>query len=731
MILVENAREAKRRLPAPRETETKTKRPDGERMTGQNDGFVNMGEGGEQTIGRFGLHIGQVMFVLALVVGLSAGLAAYVYFWMTEAAVRELVHLYRNAPGLLSSAALIITPAVGGLLTGYIFHYFAPDAKGGGVPEVIDALLHKDGYIRLRVGFFKALASVICIGSGGSTGREGPVVQIGASVGSALAQMFKITRRRAQLLVACGAAAGIAAVFNAPIAGAFFAAEVIIGSFAMRDLTLLFTAAACSMVVARSLLWNHAQFPTPAYEFHVGWALIFHLILGVLMALAGHALISTMHGVEHKFRHSRIPEMWRPAVGGLMLGVLGVGLSLPQVFGTGADAMEEFFNGHFFTVGAMDGLFTGPHLGPMLAMLLLLAVGKMLATSFTLGSGGAGGDLMPAMFIGGALGGAYGLILQRLVPGTTLPPGAFALVGALGVFAGIAHAPMTAIILGIEVTYNYGLVLPLMMCCSASALMSSWLRTSSVYVLKLEERGIDVKAIRGRRNFPADPLDRVHVEDIMTRSFARVAPGTTVSELLDLFAESSHHGFLVVDDIDRLVGIVTLSDVQRALPTLGDDESTPVTEIMTKAKDVVSCFPAQTLKDALLALGSREVGRIPVMDPLNTAQVIGVLRRSDILRGSRNAAKLSGNTAAPGGKGGRTAGFNVTAQSPWAGRQVRRLGLPEGVLLISLRRGAQVMVPNGDTLIAVGDYVTALVQPDAAEAFAAWRSGEPDEMASV
>jgi CIC family chloride channel protein len=414
-----------------------------------------------------------------------------------------------------------------------------------------------------------------------------------------------------------------------------------------------------------------------------------------------------------------------------MLGILGVGLAIPQVFGTSASTIGAFFDGRFFLTGLEGGVFAGTHLGAAVCGLLLLAAGKMFATSFTLGSGGAGGDLMPAMFIGGALGGAYGLVLQHLMPGLTLPPGAFALVGALGVFAGIAHAPVTAIILGIEVTYNYGLVLPLMMCCSASALMSSWLRTSSVYDLKLEERGIDVKAIRGNRAGPSDPLDRVHVEDIMTRPFAHVSPNLSVADLLEEFSTSNHHGFVVMDDIDRLLGIVTLSDVQRALPDIDDEENVPVKEIMTKAKDVVTCFPAQTLKEALLALGSREVGRIPVMDPLNTSQVIGVLRRGDILRGSRQAAKLSGNASVPGARGGRTVSLTVSERDPWPGRAVRELSLPDGVLFISIRRASQVMIPRGETIIQVGDYVTAVVQPDAADAFDQWRRGEAGEMAGV
>lgn len=428
----------------------------------------------------------EPMFWFALLVGVASGFAALAFYGMIEVTIRSFLRLHHHAPGIFSRGILMLSPAAGGLVAGYLIHTFAPDAKGG-VTEVIDSLLHRGGRIRSRVGFFKALASAICIGSGGSAGREGPVVQIGASVGSTIARVFHVNRQRTQILVACGAAAGVAAVFNAPIAGAFFAAEILTGSFQMRDLALLFTASAAGSVVVQWLLWRGPVFPMDPLRPKTGWVLILFFLLGILMALAGHLFIRVLHGLEERFRHSRVPEFWRPALGGLIVGVMGVGLNRTEIFGTGADFMARVFGGQVFADGAALSIF---------GLLVLLYFAKMVATGFTLGSGGSGGDLMPSLFLGGVLGGAYGVAAHRLLPGMALPPTAFALVGAASFFAGVAHAPVTGIVLGIEMGWDIGLTLPLMAACAMSALTASRLRAASIYTIKLEQRGVDVQAAR-------------------------------------------------------------------------------------------------------------------------------------------------------------------------------------------------------------------------------------------
>jgi CIC family chloride channel protein len=510
----------------------------------------------------------EAMFFFALLVGIASGFAALAFYGMIEVTIRSFVRLHQHAPGVFSRAVLLLSPALGGLATGYLLHYLAPDAKGG-VTEVIDSLLHRGGFIRTRVGFFKSLASAICIGSGGSAGREGPVVQIGASVGSTIAQVFHVNRQRTQILVACGAAAGVAAVFNAPIAGAIFAAEILTGSFQMRDLALLFTASAAGSAVVQWLLWRGPAFPMPAFRPQTGWVLVLFFVLGVFVAVAGHAFIRVLHGLEERFRRSRVPEIWRPALGGLIVGIIGVGLNRTEIFGTGAAFMARVFDGAVFADGRAATIF---------GLLLLLFLAKMVATGFTLGSGGSGGDLMPSLFLGGALGGAYGVAVHALLPGVALPPAAFALVGASSFFAGVAHAPVTGIVLGIEIGWDIGLTLPLMAACSMSALVASRLRTASIYTLKLEERGIDVEAVR-------------------------------------------------------------------------------------------------------------RGGRIPTPEAL---------------------------------RGGRLETFVIAPNDPRGGMAVRDLGLPDGVVLVALRRGTTTEAPNGASVLLEGDRVTAFLDPEAEPAFAEW-----------
>ncbi len=556
---------------------------------------------------RLGLSLGQAMLLFAGLVGLTAGLAAAAFYQMLHAFVNLSLHAHAEAGHAWTYVIIALTPAAGGLVCGLLLHYFAPDARGG-VSEVIDALLHRDGFIRFRVGVIKTLASVVCIGSGGSAGREGPVVQIGAAVGSTLAQVFRVTRRRAQLLVACGAAGGIAAVFNAPIAGAFFAAEIITGRFEMRDLSLLFTASAMGAAVARVLLKERAAFQTPSYEMVAVWALGFHALLGVACAVLGQAFVQGLHQSEAWFARLRMHPALKPALGGLLVGLIGI--LIPQVFGTGGEVLQNTLQ------------------NPEPAIWLLLwAFAKLISTSLTLGSGGSGGDLMPSLFLGGSLGGAYGQLIHYFLPASTMPAGAYAVVGAAALFGGVAHAPITAIILGFEMGGNYGVVLPLMVSCSISALVSRRLSSSSLYTLKLKRKGVDIERLRSLRS---DPLDLVKVSEVMSSSVPGVSPELSIPELLEKFATSGRHGFLVMRE-GRLVGIVTLSDAQAALD--GSEAGKRVEDIASR--NVVVCFPDDTLNQALHRLGAREVGRMPVVEPDRPYQVQGVIHRSDILRAYR------------------------------------------------------------------------------------------------
>ncbi len=552
-----------------------------------------------------GLSVGQGMLVFSILIGLAAGLAASGFYWMLNSFVQIFLTNRPQALTPVGIAIILLSPAIGGLVCGILLHYFSPDARGG-VTEVIDAILRRNGYIRPRVGFFKAIASAICIGSGGSAGREGPVVQIGASVGSTLTQIFRVKKTNAQVLVACGVAGGISAVFNAPIAGAFFAAEIIIGRFEMKNLSLLFTASAMGAAIARTLLHSRATFELPPFELVSIWTLAFHATLGALCAFLGHAFIALLHESEIYFGKLRLPFIVKPALGGLAVGIIG--LWIPQVFGTGGELLETIFQ---------NPIAPG--------LLLLWMAGKFIATPLTLGSGGSGGDLMPSLFLGGTLGGAFGHYVQSAFPHAAMPANAYALVGATALFAGVSHAPMTAIILGFEMGRDYGVILPLMVACSVSALVSRHLRTGSLYTGKLIEKGIDIDRLRGSQ---IDPLDFVQVNEVMTQNPISVSESTPLAELSNLFVSTGKHGFVVIAD-HQLTGIVTLSDLQKQLE-LGE-MNRYVRDIETT--DPVVCYPADTLAKALTRLGNLDVGRMPVVLESAPTKVVGILSRRDIIRG--------------------------------------------------------------------------------------------------
>ncbi|MDR3606138.1 MAG: chloride channel protein [Oligoflexia bacterium] len=420
--------------------------------------------------------LGHEMLFFAGLVGLASGFAAIGFYWLLDYSTHAFLIARPQGVSVLSGTAIVLFPALGGLLCGLLLFYFAPDASGG-VPEVIDAFHNREGVIRKRVWVMKSIASSLCVGSGGSAGREGPVVQIGASVGSTLARIFMIPQSRARLLTACGAAGGISAVFNAPIAGVFFAAEIVMGEFEMSDMTLLFTSSAMACAISRTFLKNNAAFDVPTYELHSGWELGLQILLGVLCAVVGKAFIASLHKSEMTFARLKIHPVLKPALGGLLVGIIG--LLVPEVFGTSSEVLENIFNSPAIPV-----------------WLLTWMAAKIIATSLTLGSGGSGGDLMPSLFIGGALGATLGSFVHSAFPALTMAPGAYGLIGAAALFSAIAQAPMTSIILGFEMGNNYELILPLMVACSISAVISRHIHEGSIYTIKLKERGIDIAQFR-------------------------------------------------------------------------------------------------------------------------------------------------------------------------------------------------------------------------------------------
>jgi CIC family chloride channel protein len=648
-----------------------------------------------------------VLMGTALLVGLGAGIGAIIFRWLIDQVHRLSFEGLNRALPILGDYVLILAPVLGGLIVGPLIFFFAREAKGHGVPEVMEAVALKGGRIRPIVVVVKSLASSITIGTGGSVGREGPIVQIGSALGSTLGQILRMSDERIRNLVACGAAAGIAATFNAPIAGVIFAMEVILGEFTTRYFAMVVISSVTASVVGRMAFGNVPAFLVPTYELVSPWALVFYSLMGLLAALVAVAFTRILYLLEDLFdAWDWFPEYLKTPIGGALLGVGGLlffranaaqGWGVPgapvSFYGVGYEAMEW----------ALLGQGTIP-------LLLALTGIKILSTSLTIGSGGSGGVFAPSLFIGSMFGGAFGHVVHGWFPTITSTPGAFALVGMAAVFAGAARAPITSVIILFEMTDDYRLILPLMLATVLSTILSEYLSKESIYTLKLARRGI-----RLEHGKDIDVMQGVLVGEAMTTNVDTVSADMDLTALERLFAETHHHGFPVLDERGELFGVTTLQDLAR-VKERGGWESRTVRDIATRS--VVTVFADDPMWVALKRLGTRDVGRLPVVDRQQPHRLLGLIRRSDIVRAYQVGIgrRLDLQERADRLRLGRLTGTEfvemvVKPGSPVSGKRVRELELPEDCLLTTARRGNKVVLLHGDTRIREGDRIVALADP--------------------
>ncbi|MFP5070383.1 chloride channel protein [Pseudonocardia nantongensis] len=439
---------------------------------------------------------------LALIIGLGAGLGSVLFHelilgvtWLVtgRADFSDAGRVASTHLPVLGFWFLLVAPVLGGLVYGPLVQRFAPEARGHGVPEVMVAVARNGGRIPATVAGVKALASGICIGTGGSVGREGPIVQIGSALGSAIGQWLRVPSTRMVLMVCCGAAGGISATFDAPISGVVFGLELILRSFSAEAFGVLVISSVTANVVAKLIAGDTAILTLPHFELGSAASLPLYAVLGLLAGLLGWAFARILYVVEDACdRVWRGPEWLRPAVGGLLLGALL--LALPQMYGVGYPVLENAIESRY-----------------ALGFLLLLVVGKILASSLTIGIGGSGGVFAPSLFVGGTAGTAFGIAASAAFPALDLNPGAFGLVGMAAVFAGAAHAPITAVLIVFELTGDYALILPLMAAVVLATGLSNLVSRDTIYTLKLLRRGIDIAA-----DTPVDEaLRRVTVGELM------------------------------------------------------------------------------------------------------------------------------------------------------------------------------------------------------------------------
>lgn len=552
------------------------------------------------------LRVGDQTFLilLATVIGALTGLGAVAFLLLT----RFFTSLFF---GVLYSAMapapylIFLIPALGGLVIGPLIHYFPQEAKGDGVPSAMEAVALHGGVIRPRTVALRTIAAAVTLGSGGSVGREAPIAQIGAAVGSAVGQFLRVSGERMRSLVGCGAAGGIAAVFNAPMGGVFFALEVLLGDFSAQIFAPIVISSVVATAVSRAFLGNVLIFRVPAFTLQSFPQILTCAVLGAACGLAAFLFIRMLVSAETKFSASRIPVWLRAAAGGCATGLIAV--KFPQVLGTDTRALDEALH------GALPWI-----------LLLGIALLKIVATSFSLGSGGSGGVLGPSIFMGGmigALGGTFAVSLFPRIAGTV---GGYTLVGMAAFLAPVVGAPITAILILFEMTGDYAIILPLLVAVICAMLVFGRFSRFSLYAHSLHRKGIDL--ITGREE---GVLKNLNVRDVMRRELHTVSPSATFSELSARFMFGSDDYLYLTDSEGALTSVISFTDMRPYLKEEALSHLVRAEDIATR--NPISVTPEETLLDVLVKFGIKNVAMLPVISDPHTRKLIGGVRRKEVL----------------------------------------------------------------------------------------------------
>jgi len=549
------------------------------------------------------------MLLLAAVIGFLAGLASTLF--------RRLIEFFGdvfstdglNAIGITGSSIpflLPLMPMIGGIITGIICHFFPDAVKENGVHRVMHAVAMKAGKIRKRTLLTCSTTSALTIGSGGSAGREGPTVQIGSAVGSALGNLFHLSHERIQVLVGCGAAAGIAASFNAPLAGVLFALEIILTNFTIHTFSPIVVASVIGTATGRAMEGNEITFNVPVHELVSYSEIIFYLFLGLLCGLISKIFtFSYFKAIDIFEKKVLLPKPLKPALGGLIVGFISI--SFPAVLGNGYDFMEKALNGELFWGLALTLVFL-----------------KIISTSATLGSGGLGGVFAPSLFIGAMLGSTYGALVHAINPSFTASPETYALVGMGAVAGAVMQAPLTNILMLFELTNDYTIILPIMITCIVSAYTFRAFDKNSIYIQKLLKEGINIKY--GRE---VSVLNSIKVNDVLSKDVTTIPEGMPFRKILETISYSKNFYFPVVDGQGEMSGILSFHMIREMIfeEELGD----LIIANDLKVKSVMTLTPENNLNQAMEMFAKLDVEQLPVVGQEDLKRVIGMVNRGEVV----------------------------------------------------------------------------------------------------
>ena len=559
--------------------------------------------------------------VLAGGVGVVGGLVNLVFYYATESV--KLFFLRR--PGdivevaeMMGDLQRLLTPALGGICAGLILYWGLRLVGQQGSSNLLEVVVAGDGRLPFRTAIVKFMSSLVTIGTGGSIGREGGIVQLSATLASKFGQLAKWPPYRLRLLVGCGAASGIAAAYNAPIAGSVFAAMIVLGNFSMNLFAPLVFASVVATMISRSFFDIKPLYSVPPFEFQSVTQLPWFLFLGIACGLMGAAFLKMLHRSETAFQRLKVPIYVRLAIGGLIVGAIA--LKFPQVWGNGYSATDRLLNNP-------EQLAQSPVSDPRLVLLLVggLLLAKLLATLATVGSGAVGGVFTPTLFLGASLGAAFGMALKQLGGAEQPPVAVFAVVGMGGLLSATTRSPLLAMIMIFEISLDYSLMPPLMLACVVSTLVAGRFHRESIYTEPLRQKGLTVGPDTTRHG---TAMERT-VGDLMHAPVPPVRENVTLGEIADRFLTSPNNFLPVVDAKERLIGVVALQDLKEYLNTGTELKAIIAYDVMRPPPPCVT--PNQRLLDVLPVVLASEQRNVPVVNSLRENRLVGALARSEVL----------------------------------------------------------------------------------------------------
>jgi len=548
-------------------------------------------------------------------IGLIAGLIAYLLYnliglFTNIVFYHRFVFAFNSARNSHLGAWVIVMPVIGGIIVGFMAEYGSPKIKGHGIPEAMEAVLINRSRIQPRVAILKPISAAIAIGTGGPFGAEGPIIQTGGAVGSLVGQLVHTTASERKVLLACGAAAGMSATFNTPIAGVILAIELLLFEFKSRSFIPLVIASTIATAVHMQLLGTGPMFTVATMDFGIPHALPFYVLLGGICGLAAVGFSKLLYWTEDQFEKLPIDELWWPAIGALGLGIIGY--FVPRVLGVGYDTISDILNANL-----------------ALKLLIVVMLAKAVALVISLGSGTSGGLLAPMFMSSAAMGGAFALGVDIIFPGAHLSAGAFALVAMGAVFGAASRAAFTFIIFAFEITRDYNSVLPLMLVTVIAAGIAMLLMPSgSIMTEKLVRRGLRI-----HQDYEADMLQQMSVSQTMDPEVSAVPGDMWLVDLADRIARrdpevSQHQALFIMGGDGKLAGVITRGDVFRALDK---DSTQSMTVLEAGTRDVVVTYPDEALHDASAKMLLNNIGRLPVVDRKDPGHVVGYLGRHGIM----------------------------------------------------------------------------------------------------